>query len=324
MQNFTGQTILVQQCGARLPLPSIVIPSATPAVNRLANFIDAGRTAAFAILVGAACGLIPMKSFAQSTAAAPQREVYKQADGRSLNLEIFPAEGRRGSGPVACAVLFHGGGFQRGKTSSVYPMAQALAGAGMMAMSVEYRLINRAAGPSPEPVLDAKSAMRYVRANAARLGCVPDRIAAGGRSAGGTLALLTALKPEFDDPKDDRSISAEPNALVLFNPGVNLVDGHESEGPEAFRRKVSPIHLLDKTRIPPTLLMHGTADKVSPYEEVVAFKNKAIAQGNTDVTLKSFEGRGHGFFRQNKRGGEDFDASIGAMVDFFKRLGWVP
>ncbi len=272
------------------------------------------------MLAFAGTALLPMKSFA---ASAPERIAYKQAGGRSLNLEVFRPPGGKPSTPTACAVLFHGGGFQRGKTSSVYPMAEALAAQGMTAMSVEYRLINRAQGASPEPLIDAKSAMRWVRSHAAQLGCLPDRIAAGGRSAGGTLALLMAMKTEFDDPADDRSVTTEPNALVLFNPGVNLVDGHDEDGPLDFRTKVSPMHLLDKSRLPPTLIMHGTADKVSPYAEVVAFKKKALDMGNPDVTLMSFEGRGHGFFRKNKGDGEDFESSVKSMIDFFKRLRWI-
>lgn len=274
-----------------------------------------------AALLFSSLALSPMKLRAAET--PDERIVYKEPGGRPLALEVFRPAARKTAGPGPCAVLFHGGGFQRGKTSSVYPMAAALAAKGMTAMSVEYRLINRANGASEEPLLDAKSAMRWVRANAARLNCAPDRIAAGGRSAGGTLALLTAMKTEFDDPKDDRSIDPAPNALVLFNPGVNLVDGHDGEGPLAFRQKVSPFHLLDQSKIPPTLLLHGTADKVSPYEEVVKFRDKAQRLGNNDVTLISFEGRGHGFFRKNKRDGEDFESSIGAMTDFFARIGWI-
>jgi acetyl esterase len=278
------------------------------------------RSLTLLLAVASGFTFMPSKLFAAESPS--DRIVYKQVDGRTLSLEVFNPT-RKIAGPGACAVLFHGGGFARGKTSSVYPMAQALADQGMTAMSVEYRLLDRAGGEvNASPVVDARSAMRWVRAHASRFNCAPDRIAAGGRSAGGTLALLTAMKLEFDDPKDDLSTSPAPNAMVLFNPGVNLVDGHDGEGTPEFRRKVSPLHLLDVSRIPPTLIMHGTNDQVSPYEEVVKFRDKAQKLG-ADVNLVSFKGRGHGFFKKNKRDGEDFDASINEMVTFFRRIGWI-
>ncbi len=262
-----------------------------------------------------------MNAFADTV--SPERIVYKQTGGKSLILDVFAPTQRKTSGPGACALLFHGGGFERGSPVSVHPMSQAIASQGVTAIAVEYRLIRRANGASEEPLLDAKSAMRWVRANADRLGCAPDRIAAIGLSAGGTLALLTAMKTEFDDPKDDLAVSTLPNALVLFNPGVNLVDGRDGEGPLAFRMKVSPLHLLEQSKLPPTLIMHGTSDKVSPFEQVQAFKNKATSLGNADVTLIPYTGRGHGFFRKDRRDGEDFESTMKTTAEFFKRLGWI-
>ena len=76
-------------------------------------------------------------------------------------------------------------------------------------------------------VADAKSAIRYVRQNAARLGVDPNRLAAGGGSAGGHLAACTGVIQGFDEAGEDTSISSVPNALALFNPAVALapVDG---------------------------------------------------------------------------------------------------
>ncbi len=63
-----------------------------------------------------------------------------------------------------------------------------------------------------ECVADGKSAVRYLRVNAARLGLDPNRIAAGGGSAGGHVAAATGTLPGLDDPADDTSVSSRPNA----------------------------------------------------------------------------------------------------------------
>ena len=73
-------------------------------------------------------------------------------------------------------------------------------------------------------VEDTKSAIRFVRTNAGRLGVDPQRIVATGTSGGGDLALQSFLNRTFEDPQDDRSISPRPNALVLYCPAFDGID----------------------------------------------------------------------------------------------------
>jgi acetyl esterase/lipase len=67
-----------------------------------------------------------------------------------------------------------------------------------------------------------KSALLWVRKKANELGLDANRSAAGGSSAGGHLAAATATVNGFDGKSDDLKISAAPNALVLFNPALNV------------------------------------------------------------------------------------------------------
>ena len=100
----------------------------------------------------------------------------------------------------------------------------------MVAMAAEYRVYSRHKARVVDCVADAKSAIRWVRKNADRLGIDPDRIASGGGSAGGHLAAAVGTLEEFDEPDEDSSISSCPNAMLLFNPALDLTaEGFNSD-----------------------------------------------------------------------------------------------
>jgi len=73
-------------------------------------------------------------------------------------------------------------------------------------------------------VEDAKSAIRYIRGNAAKLGVDPQQIVATGTSGGGDLALQSCINKAFEGPTDDSTISHRPDALVLYCPAFDGVD----------------------------------------------------------------------------------------------------
>ena len=73
-------------------------------------------------------------------------------------------------------------------------------------------------------VEDAKSAIRFIRANAEKLGVDIRKIVATGTSGGGDLALQTHLNSAFADPQDDLKISPRPDALVLYCPAFDGID----------------------------------------------------------------------------------------------------
>jgi acetyl esterase/lipase len=184
-------------------------------------------------------------------------------------------------------------------------------------------------------VRDAISALRWVRANAARLGIDPDRIAAGGGSAGGHLAAATAFIEGFDEPGEEAKISYRPNALVLFNPalvlapvkGVNIKAGKENQSEPALLQRMgvdpvqlSPYHHI-KAGAPPTLILHGTADTTVPFITVEVFTKTMQAVGNR-CELIPYKGRQHSFFNFNKSR-EDFIATLKETDKFLAALGYL-
>ena len=83
--------------------------------------------------------------------------------------------------------------------------------------------IARAAKPRDQ-VADTKSAIRFIRANAARLGIAPKRIVATGTSGGGDLALQSHLNRSFEHADDDKAVSPSPDVLVLYCPAFDGID----------------------------------------------------------------------------------------------------
>lgn len=100
------------------------------------------------------------------------------------------------AGPFPLVVYVHGGAWSFGDKAmapgtSYGTFRRILAERGYAVAGVQYRFVDKAAFPAQ--LHDVKAAIRYLRANAARLGLDPDRIAVAGDSAGGHLALMAGL-----------------------------------------------------------------------------------------------------------------------------------
>ena len=131
-----------------------------------------------------------------------------------------------------------------------------------------------------------------MRANAAKFGIDPGRIAAAGDSAGGHLAAATAILP---DPRTGKLEPATmPDALVLCNPVLDLVslswgrgvagirEKPETEWKEAARR-ASPLLNL-RAGLPPTLILHGDADDSAPRRSGPALPGGGCGRPGTGAT----------------------------------------
>src|SRR4051812_43363003 len=177
---------------------------------------------------------------------SPDREerIYKKIGSQELKLFILKPPGWQAQKQFPAIVLFHGGGWVGGKPDQLGTQASYFARRGMVSVLVQYRLLEKGAKKPPTVcVQDAKSAMRWVRAHATELGLNPQRIAAGGGSAGGHLAAFVSMVNGLDDPGDDQTVSPRANALVLFNPVFNNGPdgwGHEAVGDRY--REFSPAH----------------------------------------------------------------------------------
>ena len=147
-----------------------------------------------------------------------EKIVYKKTEQGKLSLHLFYPDGHQKTDKRPVAVFIHGGGWTGGNPSAFYSQCNYLASRGIVAISVEYRLGKKHKTTPIECVKDGKSAMRWVRKNAGEIGVDPNKIIAGGGSAGGHVAASTGTATSFEEETDDKSISYCPQALVLFNP----------------------------------------------------------------------------------------------------------
>ena len=182
--------------------------------------------------------------------------VAGKAGDTDLHVDIYhpPA----GSEKHMALLHVHGGGFARGSKDTMGPQVTPITTRGYLSITLEYRLAGVAKWPAQND--DVKTAIRWTRDNASKLGVDPKRIAVVGYSAGGHLALFAAGDP-------DNQLAA----CVAFYPVAEIAkDGPWTAGlmpagsDDAALRAASPTTYI-KSGFTPTIIYHGLADKtVSP------------------------------------------------------------
>lgn len=266
------------------------------------------------------------------TIEGTKSETYRKVGDTELKVWIFDSRQKMTERPLPAIVFFFGGGWTSGSPAQFEPQCRHLAARGMVAITADYRVASRHQVKPVTCVADAKSAVRWVRANATRLGIDPRRIAVGGGSAGGHLAAATATVPGLDDPADDLRVSPLPDALVLFNPALVLAElpgldlsGFGTRVPEerlgAAPRALSPAHHI-RAGLPPTIIFHGEADTTVPYATAAAFTRLMQAAGNR-CELRGYPGQPHGFFNHGRAEGK-YAETLVAADEFLVSLGWIP
>tara|TARA_R110002049_G_scaffold72490_6_gene187393 strand:+ start:78886 stop:79803 length:918 start_codon:yes stop_codon:yes gene_type:complete len=247
-------------------------------------------------------------------------------DGKSnaLNLHVFKPDGHQASDKAPCVVFFFGGGWNGGVPTQFFPQCEYLASRGMVAISAEYRT-KKSHNVIPKVcVFDGKSAIRWVRDHAADLGIDPDRLAAGGGSAGGHVASAVAACKDLEADDADTTTSCVPNALVLFNPVYdNGPEGYGYDRVKDYWQQMSPMHNIRKD-MPPTIAFFGTEDPLIPVATTKEFGKRMKAAGvRYDNHL--YEGQAHGFFNQGRSKGDTnyFVETVRTADKFLQSLGFL-
>ena len=254
------------------------------------------------------------------------QKVYKTIDTFKLKVDIFYTDQTFQKVNNTAIVFFHGGGWAYGTPSEFFTTCERYAKMGLVTFSVDYRLsIDNGETPSKtispiECVMDAKSAMRWVRENAEKLHIDINKIVAAGQSAGGHLALCTAMIDDYNEKSDNLSISCSPNAVLLFSACVNAVEGWCDRLLGDRRNKIwsiSPFHNVRKG-LPPMIEFHGTDDEQVPKWTVQFFEGEMEKEGNY-FEQHMYEGRKHYLGDGNQKYSRYYDDEILKITDDFLR-----
>jgi len=262
---------------------------------------------------------------AQETYCIREQKIYKTVCGTQLMADVFYTDETMKNSHNPAIAFFHGGGWAYGSPSEFHTTCIRYAKKGFVTFSFQYRLSKTEDGTVPDPditlvecVKDARSSLRWVRENAASFNIDPDKIIAAGQSAGGQLALSTAMFDDINEETDNMDISPVPNALLLFSSNLNTIEAWADWLMGEHRKEiwsVSPYHNL-KPGLPPAIEFHGTEDCMVPIYIMNLFKEKTLSMGNYFESVV-FTGRGHYLDEGNETYSTYFDEAILEQTDVF-------
>ena len=217
----------------------------------------------------------------------------------NLQLDIYSPEGDKETHrPVI--LWFHGGGFRTGndkKQDYIVKFSKEFAKRGYVCASINYRVRENPkddkAGTMNDALKDAMAGLNWIRSNKEKLGIDPKQIIVGGGSAGGMLTVNFGCRDNTPaDPWDKTGI-------------IGLVNLWGSPEPAYL------FFTIDKND-PPMILIHGTEDKILPFEYAVALE-KLLETNHIRHEFVPLEGAGHTPMKQ-------YDAFAGKISEFLFSL----
>lgn len=259
-----------------------------------------------------------MPPFNPSKRGTIDRDVtYANLNGRDLKMDVYYPKSR---GPWKGLIFIHGGGWSEGDKA---PLAVVLPG--YLVVSINYRMYPDAVFPAM--IEDVKSAIRFLRANAAEYHLDPSRIALIGHSAGGHLAALAGLAGAEAgwDVGMHLEQSSRVQAVIELS-GPTDLQATFPDWVEDLKIKVfgadglsggSPIHYAKKDA-PPFLIVHGDADAAVPVEQAHRL-HAALSKAGARVHKIILRNAGHGLEAAGGRVWPPFNWTLALIVLF---LAW--
>lgn len=238
-------------------------------------------------------------------------------------------------------IYLHGGGWCFGSINSCSRFCSSLAQeAGIAVLAVDYPLAPE--HPYPAALNSCIEALTYVTDNASELGIDPNAISIGGDSAGGNLALATALRMIYtkEQLKDTPYADTLPKikSLVLFYPVVKVwndsseswskyesgygldgkimetfneayIDGNDPQLPLISPYNAAPTHL---SKLPPTLIVNADHDILKDQGETMC---ERLKEAGVEVNREVLPGTTHLFITVAGQP-TAFDKSVALTKDF--------
>lgn len=220
--------------------------------------------------------------------------VYRDGTPDPMRLFVYKPSGWKATDKRPAMVFFFGGGWTHGNPGAGADFARMSTANGWVGIAPDYRTKTRFNTSPLASVADSRASLHWVQQHAAELGIDPARIVVGGHSAGGHVAIWTAITKTPPESDPNEAPLNKPAALFLLAP----VSDTSPTGYTPYRfgenaLALSPVHQLDG-KMPPTMLVHGDADKVVPYKESVAL-NAALLKNGAVCEFDTVPGGSHSF-----------------------------
>ena len=224
-------------------------------------------------------------------------KTYKTVGSFNLDIHMFLPDSLMHSNRRQVIVYFHGGSWSEGKPDWFFYDCESYAKKGWVACAIEYRTSGRQGTLPFDAVMDAKSAIRWLRQHSNEYNIDTNKIVASGNSAGGHLILCAALADKWNEKSDDLKFGSVPNVLMVNSGVYDLTDQstawiRKDLKNENLVKEISPNYLTKKS-MPPTLIIHGTGDQNVPYSTAQKFVTDMTQTGNSTIEFQTLEGAGH-------------------------------
>ena len=242
--------------------------------------------------------------------------VYVNRDGLDLTLRLILPVPHGGGGPWPVIVYVQGSAWMKQQVEANIPTLSAFARKGYAVAMVEYRPSSVALFPAQ--VQDTKTAIRFLRKNAAKYNLDPERMVLWGDSSGGHTVVMTAVTahlPEMDtDTYGEYSCRVRgvvdfygPTDIASMNEEPSTQDHDEPDSPEGrligrlrvrenrkLADRTSPMAYINPDRpLPPFLIVHGSKDRLVPFGQSIKLYQKLRACG-VEADFYRVEGGDHG------------------------------
>ena len=251
----------------------------------------------FLILLPFSC--LDAKKVNSADAPVGKVHIYKNKGDIAREIEIFfPKDHAPETKAVPGIIMFHGGGWGGGHRKQFRYLCHYFSTRGLVAATVTYKLAakagakNNAKGTESRKrvcITDAKSAIRWYKENAKKLGIDPLKIIAGGGSAGGHISLLATTNPGLNDPSDTKKYDATVAAYLLFNPALSASDAKDPQ--VDFLQ-----HLKDD--LPPAMVFFGSEDTWLKKGWKAASAKMTSLKISDSIEVRIANGQSHGFFNR--------------------------
>ncbi len=267
--------------------------------------------------------LLVVSIFCQSHADEPKIRIIKDVSflgkDRAEKLDLYlPAASTKGKRHPGILII-HGGGWIGGDKAAARErnIGTTLAEAGFVCASANYVLAKKTKLFTgnlkqvwPRNLQECMTAVRFLREHADKYQIDPEQIGAIGGSAGGHLVAMLATVGDTDglDPK-----GLYPEHSCRIQAVVPMYGVHDliqlarkramlpnlTKEEKELCRVGSPVTYASKDD-PPTLILHGTKDRLVPVEQS-SFLFKALQKAGVESALHIIEGAPHSFHLQPKQ-----------------------